>query len=145
MMPKTTNGFLIENCPEGVILVTDRENFKISYGAVRSAIIALHPFCHKEIDFHKLFADQKINQAIKDAYNYCEWVKKIKYKARRIENTARGVAEDIRQLDEHLRQALVALQARINDAVKQFASDSNESLSQRNYCEPEVSEDGNEA
>jgi len=145
MMPKTANGFLIENCPEGVILVTDRENFKISYGAVRSAIIALHPFCHKEIDFHKLFADQKINQAIKDAYNYCEWVKKIKYKARRIENTARGVAEDIRQLDEHLRQALVTLQARINDAAKQFASDSNESLSQRNYCEPEVSEDGNEA
>jgi hypothetical protein len=131
MMPKTANGFLIENCPEGVILVTDRENFKISYGAVRSALIALHPFCHKEIDFHKLFADQKINQAIKDAYDYCEWVKKIKYKARRIETTARGVAEDIRQLDEHLRQALEALQARINDAVMQFASNSNESLSKK--------------
>jgi len=145
VMPKTASGFLIENCPEGVILVTDRENFKISYGAVRSAIIALHPFCHKEIDFHKLFADQKINQAIKDAYNYCEWVKKIKYKARRIETTAKGVTEDIRQLDEHLRQALKALQTRINDAVMQFASSSNKSLSQKDYCGPEVSEDGNQA
>jgi len=120
MMPKTANGFLIENCPEGVILVTDRENFKISYGAVRSALIALHPFCHKEIDFHKLFADQKINQAIKDAYNYCEWVKKIKYKARRIETTAQGVTEDIKQLDTQLRQALQELQARIHDAVTQI-------------------------
>jgi len=145
MMPETASGFLIENCPEGVILVTDRENFKISYGAVRSALIALHPFCHKEIDFHKLFADQKINQAIKDAYDYCEWVRKIKYKARRIETTARGVAEDIRQLDEHLRQALGSLQARINDAVKQFTSDYDESLSQENCYEPEVSEDGKEA
>jgi len=120
VMPKTANGFLFENCPEGVILVTDRENFKISYGAVRSAIIALHPFCHKEIDFHKLFADQKISQAIKDAYNYCEWVKKIRYKARRIETTAQGVTEDIKQLDMQLKQALQELQARIHTAVTQI-------------------------
>ena len=145
VMPKTANGFLIDNCPEGVILVTDRENFKISYGAVRSAIIALHPFCHKEIDFHKLFADQKINQAIKDVYDYCEWIKKIKYKARRIETTARGVTEDIRQLDEHMRQALEALQTRINDAVMQFASNSNKRLSKKDYSETEVSEIGSQA
>jgi len=126
VMPKTANGFLIENCPEGVILVTDRENFKISYGAVRSAMIALHPFCHKEIDFHKLFADQKINQAIKDAYNYCEWVKKIKYKARRIETTAQGVTKDIRQLDSCLKQALRELQARINEAISQITATEND-------------------
>jgi len=120
VMPETSNGFLIENCPEGVILVTDRENFKILYGAVRSAIIALYPFCHKEIDFHKLFADQKINQAIKDAYNYCEWVKKIRYKARRIETTAQGITGDIKQLDTQLRQALQELQARIHTAVTQI-------------------------
>lgn len=119
-MPKIANGFMIENCPEGVILVTERENFNISYGIVRSALIALHPFCHKEIDFHKLFADQKINQAIKDAYNYCEWVRKIKHKARRIETTAQGVTEDIKQLDVQLRQALQELQAKIHDAVVQI-------------------------
>jgi hypothetical protein len=126
MMPKTANGFLIENCPEGVILVTDRENFKISYGAVRSAIIALHPFCHKEIDFHKLFADQKINQAIKDAYDYCEWIKKIRYKARRIETTAQGVTEDIKQLDIHLKQALRELQTRINETISQITTIEND-------------------
>jgi len=126
MMPKTANGFMIENCSEGVILVTDRENFKISYGAVRSAMIALHPFCHKEIDFHKLFADQKINQAIKDAYDYCEWVKKIRYKARRIETTAQGVTEDVKQLDMHLKQALRELQARINEAILQITTTEND-------------------
>jgi len=120
LMPKSTNGFLIENCAQGVVLITDRENFKISYGAIRSALIALHPFCHKEIDFHKLFADQRINEAIKDAYNYCEWVKKIKYKARRIETTAQGVTEDIKQLDMQLKQALQELQARIHNAVTQI-------------------------
>jgi len=120
IMPKICNGFLIENCPEGVILVTERENFKISYGAVRSAIMALHPFCHKEIDFHKLFADQKINQAIKDAFEYSEWTKKIRQKIRRIEGTAQGAMGDIEQLDMHLRQALQEMQARIQDAVKQI-------------------------
>jgi len=129
IMPKTANGFLIENCPEGVILVTDRENFKISYGAVRSALIALHPFCHKEIDFQKLFTDQKINQAIKDAYDYCEWVKQIKYKARRIETTAQGVTEDIKQLDSHLKQALRELQARINEAISQITTTENDEAS----------------
>jgi alkylhydroperoxidase/carboxymuconolactone decarboxylase family protein YurZ len=126
VMPKTANGFLIENCPEGVVLVTDREYFKISYGAVRSAMIALHPFCHKEIDFRKLFADQKINQAIKDAYDYCDWVKKIRYKARRIETTAQGVTEDIKQLDMHLKQALRELQAKINEAILQITTTEND-------------------
>jgi len=120
VMPKAANGFLIENCPEGVMIVTQREYFKVSYGAVRSAIIALHPFCHTQMDFRKLFADQKINQAIKEAYSYCEWVRKIKYKARRIETTAQGIAEDIKQLDMQLRQALQELQARIQDAVTQI-------------------------
>jgi hypothetical protein len=125
-MPKAANGFMIENCPEGVILVTERENFNISYGVVRSALIALHPFCHKEIDFHKLFADQKINQAIKDAYDYCEWVKKIRYKARRIETTAQSVSEDTKQLDNHLKQALRELQTRINDAISQITRTEND-------------------
>jgi gas vesicle protein len=128
-MPKAANGFMIENCPEGVILVTERENFNISYGVVRSALIALHPFCHKEIDFCKLFADQKINQAIKDAYDYCEWVKKIRYKAHRIETTAQSVSEDTKQLDNHLKQALKELQTRINDAISQITRTENDEVS----------------
>lgn len=125
-MPEAANGFMIENCPEGVILVTERENFNLSYGVVRSALIALLPFCHKEIDFQKLFADQKINQAIKDAYDYCEWVRKIRYKARRIETTAQGVTEDAKQLDICLKQALRELQAKINEAISQITATEND-------------------
>jgi hypothetical protein len=120
VMPKTANGFLVENCPEGVILVTDRENFKISYAALKSTMIALHPFSHRQIDFQKVFADQRIGQLIRDAYNYSDWVKKIKYKARRIETTAQGITDDAKQLDGHIRQNLQELQAKIHDAVTQF-------------------------
>jgi hypothetical protein len=120
VMPKTANGFLIEHCPEGVILVTDRENFKISYAALKSTMIALHPFCHREIDFQKLFADQRISQVIEDAYNYSEWIKKIKYKARRIETTAQGITEDSKQLDRQLRRTLQELQGKIHTAVTQI-------------------------
>jgi len=123
VMPKGANDFLFEHCPEGVILVTGREYFKVSYGAIRAALVTLHTFRHKSIDFRRLFADQKINQAIKDAYNYCEWIRKIKYKARRIETTAQGITGDIKQLDMQLRLALKELQARIHDAVTQMENE----------------------
>jgi len=122
VMPKGANGFLFEHCPEGVILVTDRESFKVSYGAIRSALITLHPFRHKSLDFRKLFADQKINEAIRTAYGYCEWVKKIKEKAQRVGTNAQGIKEDINQLDKHLKQILNELQTRINEAISQITS-----------------------
>jgi hypothetical protein len=122
VMPKGANGFLFEQCLEGVILVTDRVSFKVSYGAVRSALVTLHLFQHIPIDFRKLFADQKINEAIKTAYGYCEWIKKIKERATRIRTNAQGIKEDIAQLDKHLKQALGELQTRINEAILQMSS-----------------------
>ena len=43
VMPRGANGFMIEPCSEGVILVTSRDNFKVAYGALRAVLIALHP------------------------------------------------------------------------------------------------------
>jgi hypothetical protein len=118
-MPKGANGFLFEQCPEGVVLVTDREYFRVAYGSIRASLIALQPFGHKEVDFSRLFADQKIIEAIKEAYDYCEWVKRIKEKARRIETNIDGIGQDIDELDKHLRRALNELQTRINNAIAQ--------------------------
>ena len=129
IMPKGANGFLFEQCPEGVMLVTDREYFRVAYGGLRASIIALQPFCHKEVDFGRLFADQKISEAVKEAYDYCEFVKRIKEKARRIETNADGIGQDINELDKHLRRALNELQARINNAINQIAPTENNGLS----------------
>jgi len=120
VMPRATSGFLIETCPEGAIVVTDRKYLQVAYGALRSALITLHSFGHRELDFRKLFTDQKINETIKEAYNYCEWVKKIREKARRIENNAKEVTEYISKLDSQLRQSLKELQSRIDNAVMQI-------------------------
>jgi len=128
-MPKGANGFLFEQCPEGVVLVADREYFRIAYGSIRASLIALQPFGHKEIDFGRLFADQKINEAIKEAYDYCEWIKRIKEKARRIETNADGIDQDIDELDKHLRRALNELQARINNAINQITPTENNAVS----------------
>jgi len=119
VVPKACSGFLIEQCPEGMILVTDRRYFCVSYGALRSALITLYPLYQRELDLHKLFADKRINEAIKEAYNYCEWVKKIREKNRRIETNAKGIADDIDRLDECLKRSLGQLQSRFDEVVKQ--------------------------
>jgi FtsZ-binding cell division protein ZapB len=121
-MPRGANGFLLEQCPEGVLLITDREYFRVAYGSLRASMIALQPFSRKEIDFNKLFADQKINDAIKEAYNYCIWVKKIKEKARRIETNAEDIQQDTDDLDKQLRRILNELQSRINNAISKIDS-----------------------
>lgn len=119
VVPKACNGFLIEQCPEGMILVTDRRYFCVSYGALRSALITLHPLHQREFDLHKLFADKRINEAIKDAHNYCEWVKRIREKSRRIETNAKGIVDDINRLDDCLKRSLGQLQSRFDEVVKQ--------------------------
>lgn len=128
-MPKGANGFLFEQCPEGVVLVADREYFRIAYGSIRASLIALQPFGHREIDFGRLFADQKISEAIKEAYDYCGWIKRIKEKARRIGTNADGIGQDVDELDKHLRRALNELQARINNTINQITPTENNGLS----------------
>ena len=120
VMPKNSNGFFFEQCSEGVILVTDRSFFHVSYGAVRSALIALQPFLHRDIDFRKLFAEKKISEAIDEACRYSEWTRRMREKAQRIDSNTKGRIEDVNQLDSHLRRTLEKLQTRINEAVVQI-------------------------
>lgn len=120
VMPKNSNGFFFEQCSEGVILVTDRSFFHVSYGAVRSALIALQPFLHRDIDFRKLFAEKKISEAIDEACRYSEWTRRMREKAQRIDSNTKGILEDVNQLDSHLRRTLEKLQTRINEAVVQI-------------------------
>jgi hypothetical protein len=120
VMPKNSNGFFFHECSEGVILVTDRSYFHVSYGAVRSALIALQPFLHRDIDFRRLFAEKKISEAIDEACRYSEWTKRLREKAQRIDTNTKGIIEDVNQLDSHLRRSLEELQTRINEAVVQI-------------------------
>ena len=120
VMPRHSNGFFFEQCSEGVILVTDRSYFHVSYGAVRSALIALQPFLHRDIDFRRLFAEKKISEAIDEACRYSEWTKRMRERAQRIDSNTKGIIEDVNQLDSHLRRSLEELQTRINDAVIQI-------------------------
>lgn len=81
VMPEGANGFLVEHCSEGFIFVTSRDNFKIAYGALRSALIALHPLERKAVDLRKVLADKRVEETIKDAYRYKEHTKRIRQKA----------------------------------------------------------------
>ena len=84
-MPKGSNGFMFELAVEGVILITSRDNFTISYGAIRSALITLRLFRHNNIDLHRLFSDQRITEAINKAYGYSEFIKRLRQRIQRIE------------------------------------------------------------
>ena len=128
-MPKGANGFLIENCSEGVVLVADREYFRVAYGSVRASLIALQPFNHTEVDFSRLFTNERITEAIHEAFDYCEFVKRIREKARRIETNADGIGQDVDELDRHLKRALTELNNRINNAINQIATTEYNGLS----------------
>jgi DNA-binding ferritin-like protein len=120
VMPKGANGFLVEQCSEGVIFVTSRENFKVAYGALRSALIALHPLKREVIDLRKVLADKRVEEAIADAYRYKEHIKKIRQKTRRIVTNAKGITQDANDLDDCLKECLKELQCRINKAVQEM-------------------------
>lgn len=121
VMPKGANGFLVEHCSEGVIFVTSRENFKVAYGALRSALIALHPLKREVMDLRKVLADKKIENAVKDAMHYQEYLRKVRIKAVRIISNAKSIVETSDELDAHLRKCLKELQNRIKNAVKEIA------------------------
>lgn len=118
VMPMGANGFLVEHCSEGVIFVTSRENFKIAYGALRSALIALHPLKREVMDLRKAFADKRVEEAIKDAYRYKEHIKKIRQKAERIVTNAKGITQDTDDLEDCLKECLKELQYRISRAIQ---------------------------
>ena len=122
VMPRSANGFMTEHHPEGAITITSIQNFYIAYGAVRSALIALAPFDRGNLDIQKLFADKRIEEAIHDAYQYQDKLRKIRVNARKIERTAKGITEDADELDDCLKQSLRELQQRINNAVTEIAS-----------------------
>jgi hypothetical protein len=98
VMPKGANGFLVEHCSEGVIFVTSRENFKIAYAALRSVLVALHTLEKRAIDFKRVLADSRVEEAIKNAYGYEENIKKIRQKARKIAANAAPCATGSQQI-----------------------------------------------
>jgi Mg2+ and Co2+ transporter CorA len=125
VLPKGADGFFIERCSEGMIFVTSRENFKITYGALRSVLIALYPFRSGTVDLKRLLADKRIEDAIKGAYQYQDNVKRIRQKAGRIVTNAEEITKNANALDDHLKQCLKELQRRISEAVQQI-EDQNE-------------------
>jgi hypothetical protein len=117
VMPSGANGFMVEPCSEGVILVTSRDNFRIAYGALRAILIALQPFNARQVDIKKILADKKIEEAISEAFQYNEYLRNIRKGAQRIISNARSVAQNVDDLDNCLKQCLKQLQQRIDCVI----------------------------
>jgi len=93
VMPKGAKGFLIEHFNEGAILVTSRKDVCIAYGALRAVFIATYPFEINVGDLRKLFEEKRIEEAIKDALHYQEYLKKIRTKSASIMLNAKNIVE----------------------------------------------------
>jgi hypothetical protein len=120
VMPSGANGFMVEPCSEGVILVTSRDNFRIAYGSLRAILIALQPFNIRQVDVKKILADKKIEEAMSEAFQYGEYLKNIRKEAQRIINNAKDIAQNADDLDNCLKKCLKQLQQQINDAVHEI-------------------------
>jgi len=121
VMPKGAKGFLIEHFNEGAILVTSRKDVCIAYGALRSVFIATYPFEVNVGDLQKLLEEKRIEEAIKDALHYQEYLKRIKTKSASIMLNAKSIVEISDDLNTHLRICLTELQKRIRNAVEEIA------------------------
>jgi len=121
VMPRGARGFLTEHFSEGAILITSRKNVCIAYGTLRSVFIATHPFEVNVADLQKLLADKKIENAVKDAMHYQEYLRKVRIKAARIISNAKSIVETSDELDAHLKRCLKELQNRIKNAVIEIA------------------------
>jgi hypothetical protein len=120
VMPSGANGFMVEPCSEGVVLVTGRDNFRIAYGALRAILIALQPFNARQVDIKKVLADKRIEEAIAEAFQYHEYLKNIRKGAQKIISNANGIVQNADDLDNCLRQCLRQLQQRINSAINEI-------------------------
>jgi hypothetical protein len=120
VMPSGANGFMVEPCSEGVILVTSRDKFRIAYGALRAVLIALQPFNARQVDVKKILADKKVEEAIAEAFQYHEYLNNIRKGAQKIISSAKGIAQNADDLDNCLKQCLRQLQQRINSAIHEI-------------------------
>jgi hypothetical protein len=120
VMPSGANGFMVEPCSEGVILVTSRDNFRIAYGALRAILIALQPFNVRQVDVKRILADKKVEEAITEAFQYQEYLKNIRKGVQKIVSNAKDIAQNTDDLDYCLKQCLNQLQQRINSAIHEI-------------------------
>jgi hypothetical protein len=120
VMPSGANGFMVEPCSEGVILVTSRDNFRIAYGALRAVLIALQPFNVRQVDIRKILADKRVEEAIAEAFQYQEYLKNIRKGVQKIVSSAKDIAQNTDDLDYCLKQCLNQLQQRINSAIHEI-------------------------
>jgi len=117
VMPSGANGFMVEPCSEGVILVTSRDNFRMAYGALRAVLIALQPFNVRQVDVRKILADKRIEEAISEAFRYSEYLKNIRKRAQKIITDVKEIVQYADDLDNCLKQCLNQLQERINNVL----------------------------
>jgi Mg2+ and Co2+ transporter CorA len=120
VMPKGYDRFFVERCSEGVIFVTSRENFKVVYGCLRSVLVTLGSSERRTIDFKRVLADKRVEEAIQDTRQYEENVKKIRQKAARIVTNAEEITKNANALDTRLKECLKELQRRISEAVQEI-------------------------
>jgi Mg2+ and Co2+ transporter CorA len=120
VMPKGYDRFFVERCSEGVIFVTSRENFKVVYGCLRSVLVTLGSSERRAIDFRRVLADKRVEEAIHDAYQYEENIKKIRQKAGRIVTSAEEITKNANALDARLKECLKELQRRIGEVVQEI-------------------------
>lgn len=121
VMPSGANGFMVEPCSEGVILVTSRDNFRVAYGALRAVLMALQPFNIRQVDIKKILADKRIEETITEAFRYNEYLRNIRKRTEKIISNAKEIAQNTDDLDNCLKQCLGQLQQRICSAIREIS------------------------
>jgi len=121
IMPEGAKGFLVEHSDEGAVLVTSRKDISVTYAALKSVLIATSPFKANVVDIRRLLEEKRIEEAVRDALHYQEYLRRIRVKTARIISDARSVVENSDELDLHLKTCLRELQNRIRETVEEVS------------------------
>ena len=105
--------------------MTSRESSKLAYGALRSVFIGLEPLQRRSLDPKKILTDKRINEPIRRAFGYMEFMKKARQKTRRLRTLAAGIENDMSDMDVLLKQCFKEFQQRIDKAIQEINSEAS--------------------
>jgi len=117
-MPRGENRYFTETHQEGTIFVTQIEQCKLAYGAIRAVVTSEYSLGRRQVNFQYALRNAKIQTAIKNAFTATSKLESIRKHTKTIISNAKKVENDANEAEYILHSCLTELQTRIQDEIE---------------------------
>ncbi len=117
-MPRGENMYFTETHQEGTIFVTQIEQCKLAYGAIRAVVTSEYSLGRRQVNFQYALRNAKIQTSIKNAFTATSRLESIRKHTKTIISNAKKVENDANEAEYILHSCLTELQTRIQDEIE---------------------------